>query len=358
MSAPPLSVSVVVPVHNGGAAFGACVAALAHSLSPGDELVVVADGETDGVWRDLPGTEAAVQTVARTDSGGPAAARNDGARAASGDVLFFVDADVVVPESAVDHVRERFAADLEVAALVGSYDAHPAAPSFLSQYRNLLHHYTHQTANPATFTTFWTGCGAVRRSTFLRLGGFDEGYGVPCVEDIEFGYRLAEAGERVVLDSSLQVTHLKAWGASDMVRTDTLKRAAPWAELLLRRGSVENSLNVDRKSRASLVAIGLIASAPMLALVSPAVALGVAVGAVGLFGVLNGSFYRYLWGIRGLGFALRAVPWHAVYYVCASLGFGIGASRHLTLSRTAAARSAERPPLLPERRLAPREVQA
>lgn len=333
MSVSPPSVSVVVPVHNGGDDFRACAEALARALRPGDEWVVVADGETDGAWRDLPPTEATVQTVVRPIAGGPSAARNDGARAASGDVLFFVDADVVVPDWAVDHVRERFAAGPEVDALVGSYDAHPGDPAFLSQYRNLLHHYTHQTADPARFTTFWTGCGAVRRSAFLRLGGFDEGYGVPSIEDIEFGYRLTEAGGQIELDSALQVTHLKAWGLGDMVRTDVLKRAAPWTELLLQRGSVDNSLNVDRRNRASLVAVGLAAVSPLVALASPVGAAVLAAGAVGTFGALNGSFYRYLWGIRGPGFALRTVPWHAVYYACAGLGFAVGTARHAFGSR-------------------------
>lgn len=331
----PLSVSVIVPVHNGGAAFRACVEALAVALGPSDELIVVADGETDGAWRGLPTTEAAVETVVRRVSGGPAAARNDGARRATGDVLFFVDADVVVPPTAVDHVRRQFAADPEVAALVGSYDAHPADPAFLSQYRNLLHHHTHQAADPSAFSTFWTGCGAVRRSAFLRLGGFDERYGVPCVEDIEFGYRLAEAGDGVLLDATLQVTHLKAWGALDMLRTDTLKRAAPWTELLLRRGAVEDSLNVDWRSRASLLAVALLGVALGLAVVSPTSALLLATGAAGVFGALNASFYRYLGAIRGPWFAARAIPWHAAYYVCAGLGFAVGATRHVLRPRPA-----------------------
>lgn len=328
------TISVVVPVHRGGDAFRACAAALARALGPGDEWMVVADGETDGAWRDLPDTEAVVRTVVREVAAGPAVARNVGARVATGDVLFFVDADVVVGPDTVERVRRRFAADPGLTALVGSYDAAPADPAFLSQFRNLLHHHVHQTAGPA-FSTFWTGCGAVRRDAFLRLGGFDEGYTVPCIEDIEFGYRLGDAGYRIALDKGLQVTHLKSWSAADMVRTDILRRAAPWTELLLRRGAVEDNLNVDTRGRLSVVAVAALAASACAVPLAPRAGLASAGVAVGALVALNAPFYRYLRQVRGFGFAARAVPWHAVHYACAAAGLGIGTARHLRRRRPA-----------------------
>lgn len=322
------SISVVVPVHNGGDAFRRCVRALAGALSPADELVVVADGETDGAWRDLPPSAASVRTLVLPESGGPARARNRGATEARGDVLFFVDADVVVAPDAVERVRGRFAAEPGLAALVGSYDATPGDGAFLSQYRNLLHHWTHQTAREP-FETFWTGCGAVRRDAFLALGGFDEGYAQPSIEDIEFGYRLGGAGHPIALDKGLQVTHLKAWRAPDMVRTDVLRRAAPWTELLLKRGAVEDNLNVDVRSRASLVAVAAAGVSAFAAPLAPRPALAAGAASVLAFAALNAPFYGYLRRVRGRRFALRAVPWHAAYYASAGAGFALGAARHL-----------------------------
>lgn len=336
MPHPPLTVSVVVPVHYGGEAFRACALALAEALGPHDEWVVVADGETDGAWRDLPDTEAVVRTVVRAEAGGPASARNDGARAASGDVLFFVDADVVVRPDTIERVRRRFAEDADLTALVGSYDAAPADPAFLSQFRNLLHHYVHQTA-PEAIATFWTGCGAVRRDAFLRLGGFDEGYAVPCIEDVEFGYRLGDAGHRAALDPNLQVTHLKRWSFVDMLRTDVLRRAAPWTELILERGTVENALNVDVRGRVSVASVAALGLAALMAPVVPLLAAAEAATALGVLAVANAPFYRYLRQIRGAGFVARALPWHVVYYACAGAGFVVGAVRSFARKRGPAA---------------------
>src|SRR5262249_5940476 len=135
---------------------------------------------------------------------GPAAARNLGARVARGDVLFFLDADVVVPPSALAQAVQVFRDHPEVGALIRSYDDAPGAPNFLSQYKNLFHHYVHQHAREEGYT-FWGAAGAIRRDLFLELGGFDEKYRYPSIEDIELGYRLKAAGHRTRVCKTLQV---------------------------------------------------------------------------------------------------------------------------------------------------------
>ncbi|WP_420455814.1 glycosyltransferase family 2 protein [Rubrivirga sp.] len=323
-----LTVSAIVPVHRGGDAFRRCAAALAGALGVEDEWVVVADGETDGAWRDLPASRASTRTLVHPTPRGPAVARNRGAREARGDVLFFVDADVVVRPDTVERVRAAFQADAGLSALVGSYDDAPGDPAFLSQYRNLLHHHTHQTASEP-FRTFWTGCGAVRRDVFEALSGFDEGYARPSIEDIEFGYRLGDAGHRIALDKGLQVTHLKAWRAADMVATDVFRRAAPWTELLLRRGAVEDNLNVDRRSRLSVAAVGTMAAAAVTLPFRPKAGSVAGAAAALSFVGLNAGFYRSLYRIKGLRFAALAVPWHVLYAASSGVGFAVGAARHL-----------------------------
>ena len=65
---------------------------------------------------------------------------------------------------------------------------------FLSQYKNLVHHFYHHRGKREA-STFWSGCGAVRKQAFLDAGGFDvERYTRPSIEDIELGYRLIKAG--------------------------------------------------------------------------------------------------------------------------------------------------------------------
>ena len=346
---PPIS--VVVPVYRGGTAFGRCLTALARLSPPPDEVVVVADGAHPADV--AAAVDAGARVLQHEPARGPAYARNRGAEAATSDLLFFVDADCEVQPDAVARVADLLGAPSGPAAVIGSYDDAPGAPGVLSQYRNLLHHYTHQTG-AAEAQTFWGACGAIRREAFLDVGGFDEGFGPPSVEDIDLGYRLTDAGYRIRLDASLQVKHLKRWRPADVLKTDLARRAYPWSRMLLRRGGLPDDLNTGRRGQASVALAGVAALSAVLA---PAVSSARWTGAASLagltslagIGALNAPFYRFLAARRGAAFAARAFPWHVAYFLCAGAGYGAARAAH-AFDATAARRAS---PVLPEPSLSP-----
>ena len=209
-----VKVSAIVPASNAPPTLDRCLAAIRTADDPPDEVIVADEGD------------------------GPADARNRGAARATGDLLVFVDADVLPHADAFVRIRRAFDERPGLAALFGSYDDSPGDPGAVSQFRNLLHHHVHQTsAGPAT--TFWAGLGAVRRLVFEEVGGFDaDRYRLPSVEDIELGGRMVDAGHRIELDPMIQGTHLKQWSLRTMVETDFLQRGVPWVELLLERAGI------------------------------------------------------------------------------------------------------------------------
>ncbi|MEM9002163.1 MAG: glycosyltransferase [Cyanobacteria bacterium P01_F01_bin.86] len=328
------SISIVVPVHNGGELFRDCLASLEKAASTFDELIVVADGDTDGSWR-LAEPQGA-KIIRLPETGGPARARNRGAQTAQGDILFFVDADVCISSKAVKRIADTFERDSNLAALIGSYDDAPGASNFLSQYRNLLHHYTHQTAC-AEASTFWGACGAIRRDVFMAIGGFDESYRRPSIEDIELGYRLKSHGYRIRLDKHIQVKHLKRWQAGSMLKADFFYRALPWTELILRERGLINDLNLKTSSRISVV----LAYASILLLVASLIStfstqinsLLLTMACLMVVTTLlsiNLPIYRFFWRKRGKYFAAKVVPWHCLYYLYSGLAFAVGWLRYRT----------------------------
>jgi GT2 family glycosyltransferase len=206
--------------------------------------------------------------------------------------------------------------------VIGSYDDQPAAPGIISRYRNLLHHYTHQNGSPEA-QTFWAGCGGIRRDVFLSVGGFDENFRKPSVEDIDLGYRLRKAGHRIRLVPDWRVKHLKRWTFADLVFTDIGHRAIPWTRLLRREGRLDNDLNIDHRSRvsATLVCVGLVSLACGF-LWRPAFLLGAPLLAVAT--AINWKFYNFLASRGGWTFAVASIPLHWLYFSGAVAGYLIG----------------------------------
>ncbi|MDO9117013.1 MAG: glycosyltransferase family 2 protein [Nitrospira sp.] len=316
----PLTVAVIVPVYNGGAKFRASLESIRQTVPPPDELIVIGDGDTDGSSQYA---EAAGVTLYRfPQPGGPGRARNLGASKATSDLLFFIDADVTVPEKVIEQVRDIFARHPEIAAMIGSYDDQPGEANFLSQYRNLLHHYVHQNGREEA-STFWGACGAIRREVFLAMGGFDETYRKPSIEDIELGYRLTRAGHRIRLCKSIQVKHWKRWTIGSMLQADFFQRAVPWTQLIHRHRGFVNDLNIGISGRVSVMLAAGLLGALMLSPWQPLFLVGAAMMGVMLFS-LNARLYRFFLEKRGLRFAAQTVPWHWLYFLYSGVAFAVG----------------------------------
>jgi len=282
-----------------------------------------------------------VLVVDRCATRGPAAARNEGARRATGEVLVFIDADIAVHPDAFSRVRAAFRSEPELGGLFGSYDDTPAAPGLVSQFRNLLHHHVHQTS-AGRATTFWAGVGAMRRDLFLTSGGFDEvRFTAPFVEDIELGMRIVDAGERVRLDPGLLGTHLKRWTLGGMVWTDLTRRGAPWVAMLLRRRSWSSALNLSWRHRLSAAA-WLSTLAGLVGRRAHAV-----LGAFAAVLLLNRSFYALLLGRLGLVRGAIGVALHGLHQLTAVASVPLGAAGYARERRDgrrpAAARAPDRP---------------
>jgi len=310
-----------MPVRNGGQNFELCLAALAALSPPPCEIIIVDDGSDDGSLAAAQRSEAHVLRTAHPRSG-PAVARNLAAGQAHGDALFFVDADVRLAPDAISRVQAEFQADPLLAALYGSYDEFPAAQNFISQYKNLLHHFVHQ-ESASEGTSFWAGCGAIRRDIFQRMGGFNMGYRRPSIEDIELGYRLRKAGYRTRLVKSLQASHLKHWTLRSLLETDVRDRVLPWTRLIMSGREMPADLNLKWPHRLSALCACLIVPAFGCAPFFPITLALAALCAASLL-LLNWKLYAFFATQRGMLFALAAIPMHWFYFLYSTLAFALG----------------------------------
>jgi GT2 family glycosyltransferase len=314
-------ISVIVPVYNGASMLVRCLEALARTRDVDWECIVVDDGSTDDSAAAARERGARVLRTDRPRSG-PGRARNLGALVASAPLLCFIDADVLVRPDTLARFSALFEADPDLAAAFGSYDDQPAEPDLLSQYRNLLHHFVHQTGRE-TASTFWSGCGAIRRDVFLALGGFDEAYTRPSIEDIELGYRVRASGGRIRLAKQIQVTHLKRWTLGGILQTDIRDRALPWTALIRRTHHLPDDLNLAAPSRASAVSVYALLTLLALGKRRPLAWLAIP-APLALLLACNRELYGFFLRRRGARFALQAMALHWSYYAYSALAFAYG----------------------------------
>jgi glycosyltransferase involved in cell wall biosynthesis len=342
---PAPAITVIIPVYNGAAYLGSCLEAVAASDYRPYECVVVDDGSTDGGGSIAAQFPMSVRVLHLAEGPrGPAYARNRGAEAARGAILFFLDADIVLSSEALRRVANQFQERTDVAAVFGSYDRRPAAASVVSKYRNLLHHFVHQNGNREA-STFWAGCGAIRRSVFEAIGGFDERrFRRPSIEDIELGYRLRQSGYRILLDKGLQGTHLKSWNLYTLIRTDISCRAMPWSRLILETKKLPNDLNLKVGQRVSFALVALACVFVALALVQPRLLVASA-AALLTVGVINRKLYLTFFRQHGIFFTAACIPLHLLYYLYSGFSYlyvwtGFQLRRMVTVWRISAVKTA------------------
>lgn len=314
------TISVIMPVYNGVGFINQSLPPLLEMQQRGEllEVILIDDGSTDGT------REMAMRMGARVLSSGgrlgPGGARNQAAEGAEGDILWFVDADVVVHADAARRLSEGFD-EGGVVAVFGSYDVNPPAQNFFSRYKNLVHHYYHHKAKEEA-QTFWSGCGAIRRQAFLDAGGFNvERYKYPSIEDIELGHRLIKAGGRIRLLRQVQCTHLKVWRFFNLVHTEIFRRAIPWSRLIINSGDgIPDDLNVGMAEQARALVAGIFALSVIAALLGalspPLLAIPVL-----LMLAVNREIAMFFKRRGGLVFAVGAVLFHQVYYLYSASAF-------------------------------------
>jgi N-acetylglucosaminyl-diphospho-decaprenol L-rhamnosyltransferase len=239
----PAATSVVVVAHDSGDWLRRCAESVLAQGAP-VELIVVDNASRDGSLARLP-ADARLRLIRNADNRGFGAACNQGAAAAQGDALLFLNPDCVLPPDAVAQLRARLAAEPSLAILGARLinpDGSPQAaarrrtPTPTRALRRALGWRSDalELAQPAAphadgIEYLEAISGALMllpRTRFEALGGFDEGYVLHC-EDLDLCRRALLDGGRIGVAHQVEVLHHKG----------TSSRARPvWVEWQKHRG--------------------------------------------------------------------------------------------------------------------------
>ena len=316
--------SIIIPVYNDRGNLIKCLDALEQSVFTDYQLIVIDDGSDDG--SDEVARNRCDHFVRLDRNMGQSGARNHGARCANADLLFFLDADVMVEPDTLDRILNEFSANPHISALFCSYQENTPSNNFFSQFKNLQHHFTHKIARREA-ATFCGGFGAIRREVFLGVGGFEED--MRFMEDVQLGYRLNQAEHQILLCPSIQLTHNKKYSLFSLIKSDLFQRAIPWTRLMLKRKTYNNDLNTSSNNIASVVVVFLTL---VVLLFHPNGILGLVMIQLGLLLALvflNLNFLMFLRKSRGVLFALCAIPMLWLQYAYSGFGLVLGTLAHL-----------------------------
>lgn len=301
------SCSIIIPARDSALELRECLLGLKRSSLPPKEVIVVNDGSTDATA--TVAAEFEVTGINLDQHHGANYCRNMGANAATGDILLFLDSDVVVEPDTLQRALDAFS-DKRIEAIVGLYSAVHPHPSLASQYKNLWIRYSYLKSGPHIDWIFGA-VAAFRKDVFLRLGGFDDTmlmrYGG---EDLELGKRFVHHNRLIRFEPSIEVIHLKR---------HTLKTLL-WNDFRRSQGFVSLASKVNQLPRS--IFNGFVNIYPAFVL-STILSWPIALAGIGsiwnsefgvvflflllLYGVVNVPFLSYLARERGVLFALGSL---------------------------------------------------
>jgi GT2 family glycosyltransferase len=212
-----LQLSVVVPTYNRVASLRRMLEALARqTIAPESfEVLVVDDGSTDGtpaLVRLLEAQSPFRIRLLHQAHAGPAQARNLGVAHAAGDLVLFLDDDVLpLPDLLLEHLQAH--AGRPDTVVVGPMlpPINWSRPGWVRweerllqvQYRELV-----EGKYPCTPRQFYTANASLSRRLFHEAHGFDPAF--LRAEDVELAYRLRDLGARFIFTPSARVLHYAA----------------------------------------------------------------------------------------------------------------------------------------------------
>jgi GT2 family glycosyltransferase len=196
--------SVIVPTFNRLADLGRVVTAVSNQISRfhGEcQLVVVNDGSSDGTSEWLDGHASDVKfKVVHQDNAGPARARNRGVAASDGEIILFLGDDTVPADGwLLEHMEgHRLTGGARPVAILG-YTSFPATWDspflrWINEYGAQFGYALIEDPLRVPFNFFYTSNISLPRAIFDEFGGFREDFPAAAWEDIEFAYRVVNAG--------------------------------------------------------------------------------------------------------------------------------------------------------------------
>lgn len=214
-----LKFSIIIPSYNSLSTIKECLDAVSDLDYENYEVIVVDDCSNDGsveVIKKFPyRLEALDQNV------GSAQSRNIGAKQGKGEVLLFLDADIVISPNALELAEKYLQENKNIDVFFASFSPKLRFKNLSSQYKHLYlcYYYLKQGEKIHTLDSSFA---FITKSLFEKIGGFDNKLG-KISEDVDLGVRLTKAGYTIKINREIQMEHIKRYSFWNFLKTDFIR---------------------------------------------------------------------------------------------------------------------------------------
>ncbi|MDP2924116.1 MAG: glycosyltransferase family 2 protein [Candidatus Omnitrophota bacterium] len=198
-------ISIIIPTYNSSRTIRHSLDSISNRSNKDVEIIIVDDGSVDNTVKIAEGFGCRIINL--NGDQGLATARNTGAQQAKGEILLFVDSDILLKKEILQRLVEHFK-NSDSYVIQAAVSAYCPYKNFSSQYKNLVQYYRFSKMSEF-ISTVMTTCLAVKRKIFLKTEGFDLNFKKPTIEDFDFATKLLRAGYKIYLDKQLEYVHMK-----------------------------------------------------------------------------------------------------------------------------------------------------
>jgi len=321
--------SIVIPLGGVIPELFECLESIKKSSFKSDEILLV-DDSPDG---NISGEISDYKVIRSTLPGGVSSARNTGAFHSSNELVLFIDSDIVLKKDTIEKILDVFSDD-NIDAMVGIQSLDIPFKDFPTQYKNLWMNYTYSNL-PVFVPLFYTSCAAIRKKSFLEVGGFDRNYKMPSLEDTVFGRKFTRSGKKIKLCRDIKVIHLKRYNLKDVLLTD-LERSSALVKVILRERDMlsrksEKGTSVPYSFMTGVIFPPFVLLTLILFLIKPLPFFILVILAFStIMTVFNLKFLSYIKKHKGWGFLLKSLAFLHLDYIFVDIGIVWGVISFLT----------------------------
>jgi len=229
-------ISIIIPAYNAEKSLGSLLSQLLSTKLKNYEVIVVDDGSTDLTAKVAKSTKwnSKVRYYRLSKNSGAAKARNLGAKKAKGEILLFLDSDVLpifdLPSYISKYFKGKTTRNICITGFPGTRRENMTFSQVYKYWRDWA--YWNIDKDKSSFYHFRPAIGAIPKKYFWAAGGYDEKYPGATMEDMEFSYRLAKHG-KIIFKKDLIVEH--QFGTLAKLTYNYFRRSTFYIQLFLNR---------------------------------------------------------------------------------------------------------------------------